>query len=404
MPFSMIEVKFGIVGLCIPGVGEMKYDRMGQALAKILYGHLIPHHIDKIGRLDQLLLNAKNNIPPNGYEMLHILLELYVDPFKPHMVDTKWPTFGSCRNIFDYAGQFNVIMQLYEKKGDKVEPRKAAIKFLEAVKREGNVTYRAAALLLKTAIMERPSNAPLPARFEIGNMANFIADSNADASDDEYEMAHKYSTKMLHAAKMSMQGPQDQKACNKNYETHDIQTEISHSVITDTTKKASLSTITSELNPFIQGYTTHRHRINQTFQNLRDTTRPTTRPTPEPQRGRSNPRRRRAYDPFIKCHACGRTGHAATQCDTLAMAILIRKYMRESGNAEAMKQTAENWFRRNEEALKCPNSEVASHAKPLQVLHTYMDRYLKGIDEIDDQIDWEHFKDDEDVEEAMNQE
>lgn len=154
MPFSMIEVKFGIVGLCIPGVGEMKYDRMRQALAKILYGHLIPNNIDKMGRLDQLLLNAKNRIPPNGYEMLHILLELYVDPFKPHMVDIKWPTFGSCWNIFDYAGQFNVIMQLYEKKGEKVEPRKAAIKFLEAVKKEGGVTYRAAALLLKTAILE----------------------------------------------------------------------------------------------------------------------------------------------------------------------------------------------------------------------------------------------------------
>ena len=69
-----------------------------------------------------------------------------------------------------------------------------------------------------------------------------------------------------------------------------------------------------------------------------------------------------------------------------------------------MKQTAENRFRRNEEALKCPNSEVASHAKPLQVLHTYMDRYLKDIDEIDDQIDWEHFKDDEVVDEAMTQE
>ena len=49
MPFSMIEVKFRIVGLCLPGVGEMKYDRMGQALAKVLYGHLIPHQIDKMG-------------------------------------------------------------------------------------------------------------------------------------------------------------------------------------------------------------------------------------------------------------------------------------------------------------------------------------------------------------------
>jgi hypothetical protein len=79
------------------------------------------------------------------------------------------------------------------------------------------------------------------------------------------------------------------------------------------------------------------------------------------------------------------------------MTILIRKYMRESGNAEAMRLMAENWFRQNEEALKCPDSEAASQAKPLQVLHTYMDRYLKDIDELDDQIDWEYFRDDEDV-------
>jgi hypothetical protein len=75
MSFSMIEVKFGEVRLCLPGVGEMKYDRMGQALAKILCGHLISHNINKFDKLDQLLLNAKNKIRPNGYEMLHILLE-----------------------------------------------------------------------------------------------------------------------------------------------------------------------------------------------------------------------------------------------------------------------------------------------------------------------------------------
>ena len=119
------------------------------------------------------------------------------------------------------------------------------------------------------------------------------------------------------------------------------------------------------------------------------------RPTPEPYRGQNNPRRWRAYDPYVKCHACGRTGHAAVQCDTLAMAILIQKYTSKSGNADAMKQTAENWFRRNEEALKCPNNTEASKARPLQVLHTYMDRYLKDIDELDDQMDWEYFKDDE---------
>lgn len=85
------------------------------------------------------------------------------------------------------------------------------------------------------------------------------------------------------------------------------------------------------------------------------------------------------------------------------MAILIRKYMKESGNAEAMKQIAENWFRRNEEALKCPSSEEVSQAKPLQVLHTYMDRYLKDIDEIDEQIDWEFFNEDDSITETQQE-
>jgi len=217
-------------------------------------------------------LNAKNRIPPNGYKMLHILLELYVDPFKPHMVDIKWPTFGSCRNIFDYAGQFNVIMQLYEKKGEKVEPRKAAIKFLEAVKKEGGITYRVTALLLKTAILEQPLSAPLPARFEIGNMATFIADSNADTSEDEYKTAHRYNTRMLKATKMTTRGVREIKGGNQGNSTDDIPPTITQSVITDTMKKALLSTITSELNRFIQGYTPHRHRINQTFRNGRDPT------------------------------------------------------------------------------------------------------------------------------------
>lgn len=61
----MMEVKFGTIGLCLSEVGETKYNKMAAALMKILYGHLIPHQVDQFGKLDQLLLNAKNkNLPP----------------------------------------------------------------------------------------------------------------------------------------------------------------------------------------------------------------------------------------------------------------------------------------------------------------------------------------------------
>jgi hypothetical protein len=51
--------------LCLPGEGEIEYDKMGQALVKVLYGQLILHHVDRLGNLDQLLLNANNKILPN---------------------------------------------------------------------------------------------------------------------------------------------------------------------------------------------------------------------------------------------------------------------------------------------------------------------------------------------------
>lgn len=234
-------------------------------------------------------------------------------------------------------------------------------------------------------------------------MATFIADSNADASDEDFDSTPRSSARLINATKTNLHDDRRQKGYTQVLTSDDKPTAIEPSVQTDTTKKASMSTLTSDLNKFMQGYTPHRNRVNQAYRMDRDQQRPVTRPTPAPNQGRNNPRRRRMYDPYIKCHACGRTGHAATQCDTLAMAILIRKYMRESGNADEMKQAAENWFRCNEEALKCPSSEEASQAKPLQVLHTYMDRYLKDINEIDEQIDWDYFREDEDAEETMQE-
>ena len=85
------------------------------------------------------------------------------------------------------------------------------------------------------------------------------------------------------------------------------------------------------------------------------------------------------------------------------MVILIQKHMNDPGKSTAMKQAADNQFQRNEAALKCPASAEASQAQPLQVLHTYMDQYLKDIDELDDQMDWDYFQNDNDEPTSMQE-
>ncbi len=71
--------------------------------------------------------------------------------------------------------------------------------------------------------------------------------------------------------------------------------------------------------------------------------------------------------------------------------------MDESANTEVMKQATEQWFKRNQDALKCPDNKIALEARSFQVLHMYMDRYLKDLDEIDGQMNWEYFQSDYDT-------
>ena len=130
--------------------------------------------------------------------------------------------------------------------------------------KEGGVTYKAVALMLKTAIMERPPDAQLPARFEIGNMAMFIADSNADALDDEFVNNTRPQNRVLKVAQASIPTAHNKQVYNRDPLHIGIPPAIEHSTQTDTMKKASLSTLTSDLNRYMQGYTPHRHRINQT--------------------------------------------------------------------------------------------------------------------------------------------
>lgn len=90
-------------------------------------------------------------------------------------------------------------------------------------------------------------------------MATFIADSNADASDEDFDSTPRSSARLINATKTNLHDDRRQKGYTQVLTSDDKPTAIEPSVQTDTTKKASMSTLTSDLNKFMQGYTPHRN-------------------------------------------------------------------------------------------------------------------------------------------------
>lgn len=74
-PFEHFELVYGPPGICLPGVGEEKYDEMGSILYMLLSSKLLPMQVSADdSELAQELKLATDTSVPNGYELLHILL------------------------------------------------------------------------------------------------------------------------------------------------------------------------------------------------------------------------------------------------------------------------------------------------------------------------------------------
>jgi len=90
MPFNHVELKYGAVGFCLPGVGKIKYLETGRHLAMFLETRLPmgPDHPDN--ELAQALSLTAAKAHPNGYEMLQTLFEHIIPAFNMDELTMKW--------------------------------------------------------------------------------------------------------------------------------------------------------------------------------------------------------------------------------------------------------------------------------------------------------------------------
>ena len=117
--------------------------------------------------------------------------------------------------------------------------------------------------------------------------------------------------------------------------------------------------------------------------------------TERPSRGRfTRPDRNDGpYRPDTICDACRRSGHVAANCDVLAIALFIEKYKRDLLN-DVKDRIETDW-------VACWRSAIGNPTKkPRQVMKTYLDLLDITMDDLDDQMCWDCWPEDNDVDDV----
>ena len=360
MPFDAVNLKLGFEGLCPPGLGVDRYASIAAAIMEVI-PRLLPDHT---ARLTTTLATVRGD-SNNGFDLLWRLMALAVPGFDPaqHVSAPVWVDY---RDIFDFCHAHVLYFRLQAKRGLYYDDRTRSSTFLRAIQQP---EYIEVVTTLQTHIesYQDMDMGYLPPSLCMMELATRI-DRNATARVSQYGMPR----------------------ANRIFGVGDY-ADDDESVM-----------------PMVQGYAPSVFRIDgdQRGRNIRRQDFGDKRYSGGPPSGARNgtgnreargryarpDHNRRKYDPAIICDACKRRGHPAAQCDLLAQAIFINKYMKHSLTDIARGKLEEAWLQRWKEKLGHPNRT------PGKVLRAYLDNMDMPIDDLDHQMCWDCWPSDDDVE------
>jgi hypothetical protein len=101
---------------------------------------------------------------------------------------------------------------------------------------------------------------------------------------------------------------------------------------------------------------------------------------------------RRSWDPDTICAACRRRGHPASQCDMLAIALFLDRYIKTMMSPSDRDKIESAWLQRWKERLGNPSR------LPWRVMKTFLEEMDITPNVLDEQMDWECWPTDDDIE------
>ena len=305
-PLDCVMIKMGYEALCIPGTGLTRYPVAACILLELL-PRLLPKTNDEVSSIINMVCMESNN----GYDLLWRILELTVPGFDPTFPD-KIPTWSD-EGIFDFAHAFQMYYCLLSKKGDFHDDKTRSTTFLQAI---NNYTFTDLINTLLTCINNYFSMDDdgylcyLPASLCIMGLAH------------QLNKAAKLRAKSILPRVNRLDGA-------SNAWPFEVPIQGSPQVF-------RMDAGGRDRPPPRDGRDGRDTRGGRGFQ---------PRPfTPGGRNGGSCPppadhprgcfvrpdRNGRKWDPDLICDACRRSGHTASQCDMLAIAIFIEKYKKEA--------------------------------------------------------------------------
>jgi len=387
MPFDAIKLSFNFEGLCPPGIGTHRYAEVGSALMDIL-PRLLPTTESEITSAIATVGFESNN----GYDLLWRVLELTVPGFDP-TVPILPPTWHRDSDVFDFCHAHLLYFRLQAKKNNYFDARTRTSIFLRAI---ADSEYADIVTLLQAQVNSfrhiDGDDGYLPHHLRLSGIATLI-NTNAKAR------VRDFASPRINRALGS--GSDWDMAFGSTYDWDAVDDD--------------------EL-PFchVQGYTPRVHRLDQgrdradrVAHHDRDRDRGPTRGRREHDqrrdfgsRDRGTPRpgargqvggrngdatqgrslrpdqRRRPFLPGVICAACKRTGHEATSCDMLAIALFVDRHKERLSETEKSEIEA-TWLARWKDKVGQPTRT------PRQVMRAYCEELDISADHLVAAMDWD---------------
>lgn len=368
-PLDAIVLSLGYEGLFPPALGTIRYSICGKGMMELL-PHLIKTTMSPIYNATLRTVRSES---ANGYDLLWRLLRLFVPGFdksKPIVI----PFWTEDSDIFDFAKLTTIYFRLQQLHHAIFSDYDKSTTFLNGL--AGSAYSDQVNTLLTTV--------------DSHNLEHSWSDAGDAGLLPEHLRIPALASRLHHFVQRRMTNALQPFANRANF--NEPYPEHAHPEHRNASRlgRGDYDTGPRTRDNTTTGYPQYsdpgRHRPSGILRtpNRTTTAQPSRARFPQPTRG-SLPNPSRTRRPFVntQCPACGKTGHTTQTCDMLAMAISLRRFLRDQVSTEMMTKIEEDWLAKHRDRLQQTDSRT-----PRQILRAYADDNDLTVADINDQIDW----------------